>query len=81
MIERSNTYCKLLLELGVVVGTQVLHMLQERLLVDRPDNREREDQTYNKKTFLSDCDLIEFLTCRRCGAVMVKRMTYFSDFL
>lgn len=33
------TYCKLFLELGVLVGTQILYMLQERLLIDRPERQ------------------------------------------
>lgn len=33
---KRNTYRKLLLELGIVIGTQILYMLQKRLLVDRP---------------------------------------------
>lgn len=38
----ENTYSKLLLELGIVIGAQILDMLQECLLVDRPDRREEE---------------------------------------
>lgn len=39
---QANTYTKLFLELGIVIGTQILDMLQECLLVDRPDRREEE---------------------------------------
>ena len=39
----GNTYCKLLLELCIVIGTQILYMLQERLLVDRPDRDGRRE--------------------------------------
>lgn len=38
----KNTYSKLFLELGIVVGAQILDVLQERLLVDRPDRRQKE---------------------------------------
>lgn len=42
IFRQANTYTKLFLELGIVVGTQILNMLQECLLVDRPDRREEE---------------------------------------
>lgn len=42
IFRQANTYTKLFLELGIVIGTQILDMLQECLLVDRPDRREEE---------------------------------------
>lgn len=42
IFRQTNTYTKLFLELGIVIGAQILDMLQERLLVDRPDGREEE---------------------------------------
>lgn len=39
---QAYTYSKLLLELGIVIGAQILDMLQECLLVDRPGRREEE---------------------------------------
>lgn len=42
IFRQANTYTKLFLELGIVIGTQILDMLQECLLVDRPDRTEEE---------------------------------------
>lgn len=42
VFRQENTCSKLFLELGIVVGAQILDMLQECLLVDRPDRREEE---------------------------------------
>lgn len=42
IFREANTYTKLFLEFGIVIGTQILDMLQECLLVDRPDRTEEE---------------------------------------
>lgn len=42
IFRQANTYTKLFKELGIVIGTQILNMLQECLLVDRPDRTEEE---------------------------------------
>lgn len=44
-----QAYSKLFLELGIVISAQILHMLQECLLVDRPDRREKEHLEGGKK--------------------------------
>lgn len=46
----ENTYSKLFLELGIVVGAQILDMLQECLLVDRPDRKEEEHLEGERKS-------------------------------
>lgn len=56
----ENTYSKLFLELGVVVGAQILDMLQECLLVDRPDRRQEEHLEGERKS-PSDVTICYFL--------------------
>lgn len=56
----ANTYSKLFLELGIVSGTQILYVLQERLLVDGPDREkytesEEHSQRDAAKTTLQQC--------------------------
>lgn len=42
ILRQANTYSKFFLELGIVVGAQILYVLQKCLLVDRPDRREEQ---------------------------------------
>lgn len=45
---QADAYRKLFLELGIVIGTQILYVLQERLLVDRPDREKKQHRAGNK---------------------------------
>lgn len=88
---RENTYSKLFLELGVVVGAQILDMLQERLLVDRPDGRE-EEHLEAERTSPSNVTICYFLrayfspkhlliTSAASAGMVPVLQTYLSDFL
>lgn len=46
---QADAYRKLFLELGIVIGTQILYVLQERLLVDRPDREEKQEKRAENK--------------------------------
>lgn len=53
-------YRKLLLELGIVVGTQIFYVLQKRFLVDGPDD----EGTRKKKQSVKDRRGNYFLDCK-----------------
>lgn len=40
-VRQAEAYSKLLLELGIIIGTQILYVLQKRFPVDRPDRGEK----------------------------------------